>query len=229
VVDGRRFRGRRVCTSIALLLWLSLALHGETPSSSPSLEQGVLPARWTEGEQDCSNAPAFRVHEYNPTFFILRQSGCSNFEKPFLYLLAGSREALLVDTGAPGADVSRTVGELLQQRMAIPRRLLVIHSHGHSDHTFGDPALRKRPDTRVIDATAEAITEFFRIPRWPESVAHYDLGDRGIDVVPIPGHESASIAIYDRRTGVLLTGDTGGRSPKRGKGPSASGPSVMPR
>jgi glyoxylase-like metal-dependent hydrolase (beta-lactamase superfamily II) len=29
-----------------------------------------------------------------------------------------------------------------------------------------------------------------------------------LDVIAIPGHQAASIAIYDRRTGVLLTGDT---------------------
>ena len=39
-------------------------------------------------------------------------------------------------------------------------------------------------------------------------MAQYDLGDRILDIVPIPGHEVASIAIYDRLTGILLTGDT---------------------
>ena len=29
-----------------------------------------------------------------------------------------------------------------------------------------------------------------------------------LDIVPIPGHQAGSIAIYDRRTGILLTGDT---------------------
>jgi glyoxylase-like metal-dependent hydrolase (beta-lactamase superfamily II) len=29
-----------------------------------------------------------------------------------------------------------------------------------------------------------------------------------LDVIPIPGHQPASIALYDRRTGVMLTGDT---------------------
>ena len=29
-----------------------------------------------------------------------------------------------------------------------------------------------------------------------------------LDIVPIPGHEPASIAIYDRRTAILMTGDT---------------------
>jgi hydroxyacylglutathione hydrolase len=207
VVYRCRSRVRLVGTCIALLLGLSLPLRSETPSAPPELDRGILPARWTEANPDCSNAAAFRVHEYNPTFFILRQSGCTNFEKPFLYLLLGSREALLVDTGARGADVSQAVGELIQQRASKPLPLLVIHSHGHSDHTYGDPALRKRSNTRVIDGQVEALTEFFHMPKWPEDVAHYDLGDRLIDVVPIPGHQSASIAIYDRRTGILLTGD----------------------
>ena len=29
-----------------------------------------------------------------------------------------------------------------------------------------------------------------------------------VDVIPIPGHQSAHVALYDRRTGLLLTGDS---------------------
>src|SRR6185369_11107098 len=31
---------------------------------------------------------------------------------------------------------------------------------------------------------------------------------RILDVIPIPGHNEASIALYDRATGILLTGDS---------------------
>jgi glyoxylase-like metal-dependent hydrolase (beta-lactamase superfamily II) len=118
-----------------------------------------------------------------------------------------------VDTGAPGADVSGIVADLLRrhsqrQQRAVPLPLVVVHSHGHSDHTAGDSALRRKPDVRVIDATQEALVEFFRMNAWPRDIAQYDLGDRVLDIVPIPGHEPASIAIYDRRTKILLTGDT---------------------
>ena len=34
------------------------------------------------------------------------------------------------------------------------------------------------------------------------------LGDRELTVLGIPGHEDASIALFDERTGWLLTGDT---------------------
>ena len=34
------------------------------------------------------------------------------------------------------------------------------------------------------------------------------MQEAGIDVIPIPGHDTLSIAFYDRQTGVLLTGDS---------------------
>ena len=34
------------------------------------------------------------------------------------------------------------------------------------------------------------------------------LGNRVIEVIPIPGHDPVSLAFYDARTGILLTGDT---------------------
>jgi glyoxylase-like metal-dependent hydrolase (beta-lactamase superfamily II) len=39
-------------------------------------------------------------------------------------------------------------------------------------------------------------------------VGSIDLGGRVVDVIPIPGHQTASIALYDRKTGNLLTGDS---------------------
>lgn len=182
------------------------------PARQAGMERGILPMRWTAESPDCAAAPPFLVHEYNPTFYILRQSGCTNFEKPFLYLLLGTKEAFLVDTGAAGARVSTVVEELLRrhsQRQRAPAlSLLVVHSHGHGDHTAGDADLSRTPGARVVAASPEALATFFAIKNWPREIAQYDLGDRVLDIVPIPGHEAASIAIYDRRTGILLTGDT---------------------
>jgi hydroxyacylglutathione hydrolase len=175
-------------------------------------ETGVMPDRWTPAAPGCDGVPPFHVHEYNPTFFILRQSGCTNFEKPFLYLILGSKEALLVDTGAKGADPSTAVGDVLRRHAASQHApelpLLVVHSHGHGDHVAADASFRGRAATRLVEGKAAAVSSFFSIPDWPRGAAQYDLGDRVLDIVPIPGHEPASIAIYDSRTGILLTGDT---------------------
>jgi hydroxyacylglutathione hydrolase len=184
----------------------------QTDRGTGTLERGTLPARWTPERHDCAREDPSLVHEYNTTFVIIRQSGCTNFEKPFLYLLFGSKEALLVDTGAGGGHPAEVVSGLIARHAAREKKpalpLLVVHSHGHGDHTAGDAELARRPETRVVEGRAEAVAQFFGIRGWPDGRAEHDLGDRVIDVVPIPGHQPASIAIFDRRTGILLTGDT---------------------
>ena len=180
-------------------------------AAPPDVEPGVLPQRWTPPTPECAGVPPFLAHAYNSTFFILRQSGCTHFEKPFLYLILGSREAMLIDTGAGNADAAPYVEAILRdeaRRTArAPLPLLVVHSHGHSDHVAGDEAFRARREVRLVEATREAVTSFFGLRDWPRGLAEYDLGNRVLDVVPAPGHGAASIAFYDRRTGILLTGD----------------------
>jgi hydroxyacylglutathione hydrolase len=175
------------------------------------IERGTLPASWVTGAS-CPEAPAFRVHEYNPDFFVLRQSACTNFEKPFLYLLFGERSAMLVDTGAQKADVAQAVGEVIERWSARhggrPVSLVVVHSHGHGDHIAGDGQFKDRADTTLVTASPEALAAFFGLHGWPDVAGSYTLSGRIIDVIPIPGHEPASIALYDRRTALLLTGDT---------------------
>jgi glyoxylase-like metal-dependent hydrolase (beta-lactamase superfamily II) len=174
------------------------------------IEPGTLPAAWPTAAS-CPE-PEFRVHEYNDDLVILRQSGCTNFEKPFLYLMFGEQKGLLVDTGAKGADVGSAIAAA-RERWATRHGgrnlpLLVVHSHGHSDHTAGDRQLAAAPATTVVAAAPDALQRTFGLGDWPNEAGSYDLGNRTVDIVPIPGHEPASIAIYDRRTGILLTGDT---------------------
>lgn len=180
-------------------------------AAASSLEPGSLPFSWAEtpGEQ----GTPFRVHAYNPDFFILRQSGRTHFEKPFLYLLIGAERALLVDTGAPGVDVAGEVRSILARwagsrpaGMPLPE-LVVAHTHGHSDHVAGDPQFEGNARTRLVGTSVEAVSAFYGIRRWPEDRGFFDLGARPLDVIPVPGHEPSSVAIYDRRTGVLLSGD----------------------
>ena len=179
--------------------------------SVEQLERGTLPASWLTAAS-CPETPAFRVHEYNPDFFILRQSGCTNFEKPFLYLLFGEHSAMLVDTGAQSADVAAAVDQAIE-RWSVRHQgrsvsLVVVHSHGHGDHVAGDAQFKGRANTTLVAPSAAALTAFFGLKAWPDTSATYSLSGRLIDVIPIPGHEPASIAFYDRRTGLLLTGDT---------------------
>ncbi len=173
---------------------------------------GTLPRTWQASGPECPPNPQFQVHEYNPDLLILRESGCSNYEKPFLYLLFGKDKALLLDTGASKTDVARVVKSQIDRWLKRNGReniaLVVAHTHAHRDHTSGDADLKALPQTTVIDPKPAAVQAFFGFRSWPREVVTYDLGDRLLDIIPIPGHEASSIAIYDRQTGILFTGDT---------------------
>lgn len=194
-----------------------------TPDSSPStgaprgLDAGApdasiggagdpLAVSWIHGAPSCATStdPELQVHAYDPDTFIIRQDKCRTFEAPFVYLLLGTDTALLLDTGATAnATLRDTVVGLVGSR-----QLLVAHSHAHGDHVASDARFAGQPSTTVIGTSANAVAAAFGIDPWPSAEAVLDLGGRVLDVLAIPGHEQAHIALYDRETELLFTGDS---------------------
>ena len=178
-----------------------------------ALQQGTLPRQWRPSGPNCTEVPEWQVHEYNANLYIIRESGCTNYEKPFLYLFFGEDKALLQDTGAGETDVDRLIPSLLQQwakkaNKPVPP-LLVVHSHSHGDHVSGDKKLAALSGVTVVAAKPEAIETALNMKGWPTQLGTIDLGGgRILDAIPIPGHDTADLALYDRQTGLLLTGDT---------------------
>ena len=174
---------------------------------------GSLDVHWNEGASDCSATPqeALQVHRYEPQTFILRQSPCADFEANFIYLLIGSDKALLIDTGAvadPKAmPLAKTILELLPDKDGKKLPLLVVHTHRHLDHRAGDPQFTSLPSVQVVPIDLQGIQAFFGFTDWPNGIAHLDLGDRTVDVIPTPGHNPTHVAFYDSRTGILFSGD----------------------
>ena len=186
--------------------------NGRSSPTGRSLEAGAMPASWYAGGAACVGTPRLAVHRYAPDFYILRQPACTSFEKPFLYLLFGSSRALLLDTGAGGLLIAPTVDSLVADWRArhegAALSLIVAHSHGHNDHVAGDTEFAGREDVTIVRHDTARVRDFFRMVRWPADESTLDLGGRVLDVLAIPGHQAASIALYDRRTGVMLSGDT---------------------
>lgn len=202
---------------ILLAAGLSLATSKEVLAQAVQpdgggVRSGVLPDRWQASGPDCPVDPKFQIHSYNEDLYILRESGCSNYEKPFLYLLFGKEKVLMLDTGAGKTDVADVVKGVVDRwlkrnnRESIP--LVVAHTHAHGDHIAGDAQLKLLPGATVVGLKPAEVQAFFGSKNWPEEVVQYDLGARVLDVIPIPGHEASSIAIYDRQTGILFSGDT---------------------
>jgi len=211
-----RFSSAVTALTVALCLPASVA-HAQFPQpNGGDLERGVLPAHWFSQQPKCMEIPEWQVHEYNPNFFILRQSPCTDYEKPFIFLFFGKEKAMLVDTGSRNGNLvpalQLTVKNWLarNKRTSIP--LIVTHTHEHEDHTWGDKGLQAMNDPAIpvtfVPSDVEATKKFFGIANWPTGIGHVDLGGRVLDIVPIPGHSAVSIAFYDHNTGVLLSGDT---------------------
>ena len=153
-------------------------------------------------------SPDFFIHEYNANLFILRESGCSHYEKPFLFLVFGQDRALLLDTGAGKSDLAPLIDRLITQwsdRHQKPKpKLIVAHTHSHGDHKSRDKQFAGRPDIEVVPAMVPANEKVFGIIA---DAGQFDLGQRTLDVLAMPGHDDAAIIFYDRRTGILFTGD----------------------
>jgi len=203
--------------TMAVLSLAAITAKAQFPEpNGGDLERGVLLQKWMTGGPKCMEVPEWQVHEYNPNFLILRQSGCSDYEKPFLYLIFGKERALIFDTGSRNGNLAPTLQRVVHNWLERNHRdkitLIVTHSHSHSDHVAGDAAIQAMNDPAIpimfVAAKVPDTQAFYHIASWPESLGKVDLGDRVIDVIPIPGHDTVSIALYDRRTGNLLTGDS---------------------
>jgi glyoxylase-like metal-dependent hydrolase (beta-lactamase superfamily II) len=174
--------------------------------------------RWIHGSPSPRRRtdPPLQVYAYDPDTFVLRQSKDLSYEAPFLYVLFGTERALLLDTGATAdpagfplrATIDRLVERWSSERSRSDYELVVAHSHSHGDHVAGDGQFVGRPKTVVVGTTPSDVRRFFGLGDDPETIARFDLGGRALEVFAIPGHHPASIAVYDPRTGVLLTGDT---------------------
>ena len=193
---------------LLLTFWLGPAAANPT--------QVVAAKNWIHGSQNCDDNrdKAIEVLAAGPGTYVLRQNKCINVEAPFIYVFFGEHTVFVQDTGATkNAEVFpiyATVQKLIEENFATSPspKILITHSHGHSDHTAGDDQFRGKENVVLVERELEDVTEHFDFSRWPMGETVIDLGGRELTLFPIPGHQEASVAVYDSRTQWLLTGDT---------------------
>lgn len=196
-----------------LALNLLLVILSTSSFAPAQIAGGSLDVHWNEGAEDCKAhpEPLIQVHSYNPQTLILRESLCATFEAPFMYLLIGSRQALLIDTGDVAdpkqMPLAGTVMHLLPGAEGAKLPLLVVHTHRHLDHRAGDGQFANLPNVKVVGWDIDRVRQFYGFTDWPNGLAQIDLGDRTVDVIPTPGHNPTEVSFYDRNTALFFSGD----------------------
>ena len=117
-----------------------------------------------------------------------------------MFLIEGKEQALLFDTGNPGGELAAYLAKLSQ------KPLTVVLSHAHGDHTGAVdqfPFVYLHPaDFSMLPANIGG--HFLPLVKGQS----FDLGDRRLESIEIPGHTPGSIALLDRAAGILFSGDT---------------------
>lgn len=116
------------------------------------------------------------------------------------YIIIGSKEALVIDACTGQEGFKETV---LKLAGSIPFTLAL--THGHMDHSGGvkymDKVYVHKADTNLMPMGSRNKWMFF------DEGFVFDLGDRKIEILSIPGHTPGSVAFLNRKERYMLTGD----------------------
>jgi glyoxylase-like metal-dependent hydrolase (beta-lactamase superfamily II) len=175
------------------------------------------------------NEPWFEIYKVVPGVFAIYEPRQS--EETIAYLIVGTKQALLFDTGMGIGDIRALVRRLTS------RPIVVLNSHTHDDHVGGNwqfdfiygmdtsftrtNAKGSRKDAQAEIAPGEICGELpknfnvktYATKPWRISLFVHDgfkinLGGRTMEILATPGHTPDAICLLDRANGLLFTGDT---------------------
>ena len=143
----------------------------------------------------------YSVHALDPQTWLIEEENedCN----VYIYLLAGARQAVLIDAGYGTVPLDKLVSGLTD----LP--VTVLCTHGHFDHIGGigcfSRVLMHRADrTLWLQEAGPDSPE----PEWFDGPLTLELGDRTLEVFPVPGHTNGCVAVLDVERRQLFTGDT---------------------
>lgn len=167
----------------------------------------------------------FIVKEVANKVWLIDDHGFDN-----IYLVEGTEKALLIDTGCGVGDLK----ELLSTLTSLP--IVVVNTHGHPDHVLGNIQFENvhmayedvvmldeyiNTDSRKLilkNMLCGQYTSNFSVDRWlnnkinniiPIKNGHkFNLGDRDITVISMPGHSEGCIGLLDEKEKLFFSGDS---------------------
>ncbi len=177
------------------------------------------------GQSNQTSESWFRVTEVAEKVWAIDDHGSDK-----MYLIEGKDKALLVDTGLGVGDLAKCVREITK----LP--LTVVNTHGHPDHAggnypfktvyahpldfdgikqYGSKESRLKTAQNMLKGSPmidPVLLENHQSLPAPVLVPvkdgdTFDLGDRKLEVIEVPGHTPGSIVILDPARKLLFAGD----------------------
>lgn len=133
----------------------------------------------------------------------------SNRYNADMYLVEGSKKALLIDAGESKDNLAGFIREITNK----PVELVV--THGHGDHAA---AIDQFQQVYLSHKDVDILNHLFRFQVVPSSVTDldrvdvFDLGNVKLEVIPLPGHTYGSVVLLDRERQLLFSSDALGSS-----------------
>ena len=228
----RSFPLRVLCASASVLtaLYLLVCFSAGAQTFSPDWCKNLPRPEYKTLERVLPNEPWFEVYRVRPGVFAIYEP--KQAEEVISYLIVGTKQALLFDTGMGIANIRKVVTELTS------RPVVVLNSHTHNDNVGGNSLFtfifgmdtaftRANAKGSRDDAQSELapgmlcgdLPKGFDAKTYGTKPWHISLFVHGgfkinlgaghtLEIIPTPGHTPDSIALFDRENGLLFTGDT---------------------
>jgi len=218
---------RVLCAALTALGLAPLSVHADDLASF--CERLPRPA-YAALEKHPSSNKWFEVYKVEPGIFAIYEP--FQWQEVISYLITGADRALLFDTGNGMGDIKAIVDQLTNKPVS------VLNSHTHFDHIGGNyqfddilsvaaVSFKKKShgeanETVTMEASPEALCK--GLPEGVTMASHrikpftitgtvregdvIDLGGRRLEVLQLPGHTDDAIALLERESGFMWTGDT---------------------
>lgn len=172
----------------------------------------------------------YRIRRFADDITLIDEPHIKEFYRCNMWHLRGRDRDLLFDTGLGHFSLRQHVALVRE------RPIVCVASHSHFDHIgshheFSDRRIHRNEsdilaspdrmrtlaeryaDERMFDALPEGwVSRDYRIVPAPATTLLKDgdvinLGDRAFEVIHTPGHSPGGIALWEKKTGTLLSGD----------------------
>src|SRR5690348_1458889 len=172
----------------------------------------------------------YRIRRFADDITLIDEPHIKEFYRCNMWHLRGRDRDLLFDTGLGHFSLRQHVALVRE------RPIVCVASHSHFDHIgshheFSDRRIHRNEsdilaspdrmrtlaeryaDERMFDALPEGwVSRDYRIVPAPATTLLKDgdvinLGNRAFEVIHTPGHSPGGIALWEKKTGTLLSGD----------------------